>query len=124
MKINKDLIAKLNPCNDRFENYIKFYGDKEFTKAQFMGLKHLMHEHKICIASQLMKKEQLSHAIAAVVDSVAKLFEQKYPKNKKIAAAIHTVRIVDRYCDDAAYENNAPLQDLFLKSIVEIFYVP
>lgn len=90
--VNKEIISKLNPCKDRFDNYIKFYGDKTFTEEQFMGLKNITQEDKIWLAFRLMPKENIRLAAIDVAESVLYIFEQKYPNDPRPRQAIEAAR--------------------------------
>jgi hypothetical protein len=92
MKINKDVISGLNPCEDRLNNYLKFYGDKTFTKAQFMGLKNITHDDKLWVALRLMNRKQIILATADIAESVLHLFEYKYPNDKRPREAIELAK--------------------------------
>jgi hypothetical protein len=46
MKINKQVIAALNPCADRFNNYVINNQDKDFTVQDFLGLDNITYSDK------------------------------------------------------------------------------
>lgn len=82
MKINKEIVKNLAPNRGLHDNYLKFYGDKEFTKAQFMGLKNIRHEYKLWVASRLMTKEQNVNMAIEAAESVLPILEDRYPDDK------------------------------------------
>lgn len=114
--INKDVVSKLNPCKDRFDNYLKFYSEKSHSKRQFMGLKNITHEDKLWVAFRLMSKDNIRLALADIAESVLHIYEEKYPNDKIPRIAIEATRankvtkeIIDNaaYASDAAYFNAA-----------------
>jgi hypothetical protein len=102
--INRELIATLSPCRDRFDNYIKHYGDRNFTKRQFMGLRNITHEDKLWVAFRLMPKENLRLAAADIAELVLPIYEKAYPNDNRPRKAIEAARNGDRdAARDAAY---------------------
>lgn len=101
MKINKEVISKLNPCKDRFDNFVKFYGDKEFTKSQFMGLKNISQFDKMWVAFRLMPKGSSVLCAADIAESVLHIFESKYPNDNRPRFAIEAARSGNVAGDDA-----------------------
>ena len=92
MKINKSLIETLNPCKDRFDNYLLHYSNKSFTVQQFMGLKRITHSDKLWVTFRLLSKNKLRLAAADIAESVLHIFENKYPNDKRPRLAIETAR--------------------------------
>jgi hypothetical protein len=92
MKINKNLIKKLKPCQDRYENYLKYYKDKEFTPAQFMRLKNITHDDKCWVAVRLITKEKIRFAAADIAESVLHIYEKAYPGDNRPRLAIEAAR--------------------------------
>lgn len=90
--INKKVIAKLKPCKDRFDNFIKFYGNRDLTLGQFMGLKNITQLDKMWVAFRLMKKENIKLAAADIAESVLHLYESKYPNDSRLKDAIVAAR--------------------------------
>ena len=95
MLITNELIKSLDPCEDRLDNYLKFYKGKKHTKAQFMGLKNITHEDKIWVSLRLMSYENLKLAAADIAESVLHTFEEKYPNDKRPRLAIEAARSQD-----------------------------
>jgi hypothetical protein len=54
MKINSKLIKTFNPCKDRYDNYQKFYQDKNFTPRQFVNLKEITSIDKVWVLARLL----------------------------------------------------------------------
>ena len=92
--INTKVIKELNPCTDRFQNWIKFYGNNEFTYAQFLGLKRITHSDKMWVVTRLMKPELLRFFAADVAELVLPIFESKYPNDNRPRLAIEAARAI------------------------------
>ena len=75
MKITNEVIEKLKPCQDRYDNYFKFYGDKALTKAQFLGRKNISQSDKEWVAFRLMTKAQAIAVACDIAESVLHIFE-------------------------------------------------
>lgn len=103
--INLELIKSLNPCQNRLDNYIKHYGNRCFTKRQFMGLKSISHEDKLWVAVQLLPEEKARLAAADIAELVLPVFENKFPEDNRPRLAIEAARKGPSSFDQAkAYE--------------------
>lgn len=91
-KITKAKIAKLKPCEDRFDNYLKFYGEKDFTAKQFMGLRNISHSDKVWVSLRLMDKAKLRFVAADIAELVLPIFEKQYPNDNRPRLAIESAR--------------------------------
>jgi hypothetical protein len=94
--INKNKIAKLEPCKDRFDNFVKHYGDREFTVRQFMGLKSITHKDKLWVAFRSMPKDNIRLAAADIAELVLGVYEAKCPDDKSPRLAIEAARRGDK----------------------------
>jgi hypothetical protein len=92
MKITNDLIKSLNPCQDRLDNYIKFYSKKSHTKAEFLRLKNITSMDKIWVVVRLMSKDNLRLAAADIAESVLHIYEKAYPNDDRPRKAIEVAR--------------------------------
>ena len=95
MKINLKVIKELNPCSDRYNNYIKFYRDKKLTFCQFMGLKNITHQDKLWVAFRLMTKNNIRQAAADIAESTLHIYESKYPNDNRPRMAIEAARNIN-----------------------------
>jgi len=90
--ITNKVIADLNPCSNRHENYLNFYKNKSYSKRQFMGLKNITHEDKLWVVFRLLSKENIQLAAADIAESVLHIFESKYPNDNRPRLAIEAAR--------------------------------
>jgi predicted lipid-binding transport protein (Tim44 family) len=102
MIINKQVIKELKPCNDLYENYLKYYKNKEFTPAQFMGLKNITHKDKLWVGFRLIPKDKIRFVAADIAESVLPIFEEKYPGDLRPRNAIEAARSGDANAASAA----------------------
>jgi hypothetical protein len=106
MKVTNKLIKDLNPCEDRFNNYLKFYSNRNPSKAQFLGLKNITHEDKLWVAFRSMPEQNISLAAADIAGLVLHFFETKYPNDNRPRKAIEAARL-NTDARAAAYAANA-----------------
>lgn len=85
MKINAEIIAKLNPCTSRFENFKTQYPYFDGTLSDFVALENITYNDKIWVATRLLSKNQLVHWSILCAESVQPIFESKYPENKTVS---------------------------------------
>lgn len=92
MIINLEQIEKLEPCEDRLDNYKSFYGEKSFTIQQFMGLKNINQADKCWVAFRLMNISDVPLAVADIAESVLHIYEKAYPGDNRVKWAIEATR--------------------------------
>lgn len=102
MKINKKIIETLNLRKDKFDKFIKHYGDKTFTKQQFMDLKNITHEDKVCIAFKLIPKENIKFVTENIAETVLQFYETEFPNDDRLRKAIEEARNGNCYAADIA----------------------
>ncbi len=105
--INKTVISELKPCKDRFDNYIKHYGRKEHTRAQFMGLRNITQSDKMWVSFRLMSRDNILLAATDIAESVLHIYENKYPGDSRPRRAIEAARIGNANADAYAAAANA-----------------
>ena len=88
MKINKDIIAKLNPCKNRFDNYLEYYSDFDGDLREFLELENITYDDKVWVFERNTTKEQRMKWAALCAKSVLHLFEERYPNDKRPRNAI------------------------------------
>jgi hypothetical protein len=57
LTINTKKIKSLRPCKDRFENWKKHYGGKEFNILKFLELDKITAHDKIWVSERLLPRE-------------------------------------------------------------------
>lgn len=102
MKISIKNILPLDPCEDRLDNYLKHYGDREFTINQFMDLKHITHKDKVWVGFRLLPRHNISLAAADIAESALHIYENTHPNDDSPRKAIKAARSGQGIAD-AAY---------------------
>lgn len=123
--INKETIEKLNPCEDRFKNYLEHYSEFNGTVEEFLALDKISYDYKVWVLTRLLTKEQTIKWSLLCAKSVLHIFENKYPNdfnprkaldavqnwlenpNEKNSVALRSVRIEDYVAAYAAYDATA-----------------
>ena len=91
LMISQTNISKLKPCKDRFDNYVKFYDNREFTPRQFMGLKNITHKDKLWVAFRMLPSDKVRIVAGEIAKSVLHIYESKYPNDNRPRKAIEAV---------------------------------
>jgi hypothetical protein len=91
--INLTKIKALTPCYDRLYNYIKFYGDREFTPKQFMGLKKITHADKLWVAFRVLPYDKAVEAAIDIGKSILSVFEKQFPEDNRPRECIEAIRL-------------------------------
>ena len=88
MKINKGIISKFNPCEDRFNNFVNNYPEFNGNLEDFLSLDNISYHDKIWVTIRLFTKEQnVKFAIKCGLSELP-LFESKYPEDKRPRQAL------------------------------------
>jgi hypothetical protein len=88
MIINTDKIAKLSPCESRFNNYLTHYKDFEGSLEEFLALDKINYTDKVWVFTRLATKGQNIKWAVVCARSVLDIFESKYPDDKRPRMAL------------------------------------
>jgi hypothetical protein len=83
MLINKEMIKPLNPCQDRFNNFVVNYPEFNGELKEFLSLDKITYKDKIWVGVRLMTRTQKVKFSIKCAESVLHLFESKYPNDKR-----------------------------------------
>jgi hypothetical protein len=61
IQVNKSVIANLEPCQDRLDNYLAHYSNFNGSILEFLDLEHISSTDKIWVAVRLLPREQLEY---------------------------------------------------------------
>lgn len=103
MKINRNVIKELEPCNDRFSNYIKSYSDFDGSLKEFLALTEISYDDKMWVFIRLASSKQIIKWGALCAQSVLHIFELQYPDDKRPRNAVELV--LENYIDDVDLES-------------------
>ena len=84
MQLSKEVISKLNPCTDRWNNYLKHYENFTGSLDEFLELENISYSDKIWVGVRLLNKNQKVHFGLLCAQSVAELFNDKYPDDNRV----------------------------------------
>jgi hypothetical protein len=93
MKINKEIIEKLNPCKNRFDNFLEHYKDFDNNIEDFVLLENISYSDKIWVITNLFTKQQNVKFALKCASSVLHVFEEKYPNDKRPRKAINAAEL-------------------------------
>jgi hypothetical protein len=108
--VNMSKISALNPCKDRFENFVKFYGSKTLTKGQFMGLKNITQDDKMWVAFRMMREKSVRLCAIEIAKSVLPIFEKEYPNDLRPRKAIEAA---ETYLENLTEENRQKVESTY-----------
>lgn len=104
MRINKQIIEKLKPCQDRFDNFKKHYSDFDDDLKEFILLENISYSDKVWVFTRLATKMQNVKWSLLCASKVLHLFEEKYPNDKRPRKALEFVENwINNPSDAAAY---------------------
>ena len=90
--VNAETIAKLNPCKNRFDNYLEHYKYFQGSLEEFTKLDKITYSDKIWVIVRLFTKEQNVGWSIKCAESVLHIFESKYPEDKRPRLAIEAAK--------------------------------
>lgn len=87
MKINTEIIRSLNPCADRFQNYLSHYKDFDGTLEDFIVLEKISYSDKVWVVVRLFNERQRVKWAILCASKVLDLFEKEYPNDRRPRSA-------------------------------------
>lgn len=130
MKINLETIQKLNPCQDRLDNYKNNYDTNDFTLEEFLNLDKITYTDKVWVATGLFTKKQNVLWSIKCAESVLHLFESLYPEDKRPRDAIEAAKAWTIKQDESAssaasstgwFAAEKQQEELNLKFMLEVY---
>jgi len=94
MQINKDVLKSLNPCADRYKDYLKHNSDFSGSLNDFLDLPNLDYNDKLWVAGEILNKNQLVSWAILCVESVMYIFDANYPGNKSLSNCINYLKSI------------------------------
>jgi len=95
IKINAEVIAKFNPCSDRFHNFKAAYPTFSGSVAEFASLDDITYKDKVWVLTRLMTQKQKFQFALACAESVYSLFADKYPADLRIRVLLNRLALVN-----------------------------
>src|SRR5271166_3971504 len=102
MIITTQYIRKLNPCEDRLDNWNLNYKDFNGSLLEFLDLDKITHEDKVWVYFRSINPELIPTIAADMAELVLHIFEKEYPNDLKPRKAIEAARNKDKDAANAA----------------------
>lgn len=93
MRITTEIIKQLNPCEDRFSNFISNYPDYDGTLEHFISLYKITYSDKVWVVTKLFSKEQNVKWAILCAKSVLHIFESEYPEDNAPRLALESAKV-------------------------------
>jgi len=97
MQINKELLKSLNPCFDRYKDFLKHNASFDGSLSDFLGLPDLDYDDKVWVAEKVLTKNKRVKWAILCAESVMYIFEAKYPDDKRISNCINYIKSVNDF---------------------------
>jgi len=97
MKINKDVLKSLNPCDNRYKHFLEHHGEFSGSLNDFLDLPNLEYVDKIWIARRVLTKNQAVKWATLCAESVVHMFEAKYPDDKRLSDCINYLKSINDF---------------------------
>ena len=104
--IDNAFIASLNPCRDRYENYLEHYKGSSFSVEEFAALENISDSDKWWVfwRNDFLTSKDKRVLICKFAEHVLHFFENEYPDDPRPRNAINTALFyASAYDDGAAY---------------------
>ena len=83
IQINTEKLKELNPCVDRFKNWLEHYSEFCGSFNEFLDLDKITYDDKMFVIKKLIPKEILVKWAILCAESVLHFFERKFPNDKR-----------------------------------------
>jgi hypothetical protein len=101
IRVNKKIIKSLNPCADRYKNYLNHYSDFDGTLEEFLYLEHISHSDKIWLSVRRMPRFLVE--VFAIDCAVRSADYAYYAAADYADSAAYAADYADYAADSAAY---------------------
>jgi hypothetical protein len=97
MQINREILKNLNPCLDRYKNYLENYPNFDGSFDEFLDLENITYDDKIWVAQRVLNTNQLIHFALLCAQSVLHIFEEKYTEDKRVRNCIEYLMKIEDF---------------------------
>jgi hypothetical protein len=106
LEITTEIISKLNPCKDRFDNFKTHYPNFNSDLVEFIKLEEISYNDKIWVITRLFSVEQNRSLAFKCAYSVLPIYENKYTEKKELRITL------EAYMQDRSEENRVKLKNV------------
>lgn len=94
MIIDKQFLKSLEPCIDRWKNYLEHYSEWSGTRLEFLELEKISDRDKlwVMLRPETLSEKQLHLLACDFAESVLHFFENEYPDDRRPRQAIEAKR--------------------------------
>jgi len=97
MQINKEFLKSLNPCANRYENYLEHNADFSGSFSDFLELPNVAYSDKSWVAEKILNKNQAVKWAILCAQSVIHVFEAKNTDDKILSNCINFLKTVNDF---------------------------
>jgi hypothetical protein len=108
LKINTEIIRKLNPCKDRFDNYLKHHESFNGNLKDFILLENITYKDKVWVFVRLATHLQNVKWSLLCASKVLSIFEKEYPNDDRPRKALEAC---EKYLNEPSASNAYYLAD-------------
>ena len=92
--INKEFLKSLDPCTDRWKNYLTHYSEWSGTTLEFMDLEHISDKDRLWVGlrPEIIPEKKLHLLGCQYAEDVLHIFEKEYPDDESPRLAIEAKR--------------------------------
>jgi hypothetical protein len=123
--INREFLASLEPCDDRWENYLTYYADWSGSIEEFCQLDKISwYDKQWVLFHNFLTIERQSELVCDFAEHVLPIFEAKYPDDDRPRKAIEAARSGDKEAAEIAAvgAHNASTWASHLRSELSVVY--
>ena len=118
IKINKEVISALNPCKDRFDNYLESYSNFSGDIQEFLDLANISHKDKLWVTLRVIPRTVLEVFAIDCAFSAYAVYTAYAAAYAHAAAYAYADLAADAACAYATRKNEQDNQVAILKYLI------
>src|ERR1017187_7195692 len=92
--IDVNYLKGLKPCEARLNEFLKNYPTFSGSYSDFLDLENVSYDDKIWVSKRFLSINQLVHFGILCADSVAHIYNDKYPDDKRISDLLNYLKSI------------------------------
>jgi len=97
MRINKEFLKSLEPCDNRYNNYLEHHSDFDGSFSDFLDLDGIHYEDKLWVTKKILNKNQAVNWSILCADSVVHVFEHECPNDNSVSNCINYLKTFEDF---------------------------